>query len=123
MLARFERHQAASYGAAAVPSKTMCRQTLTTPDGPERRRRFYLAVARSKAWTRRFCAKPRKKNQARSGTNLISSHGHRAEFGADRTLRRRGSCTKLPAEICSGAQIAVGNHAVDCGPCFLLVRM
>src|SRR6266567_9211398 len=31
MLSRFERHQAASYGAAAVPSKTMCRQTLTTP--------------------------------------------------------------------------------------------
>jgi hypothetical protein len=27
-----------------VPSKTMCRQTLTTPDGPERHRRFYLAV-------------------------------------------------------------------------------
>src|SRR6267378_3644281 len=44
MLSRFERHQAASYGAAAVPSKTMCRQTLTTPDGPERHRRFYLAV-------------------------------------------------------------------------------
>ena len=41
---RFERHQAASYGAVAVPSKTMCRQTLTTPDGPERHRRFYLAV-------------------------------------------------------------------------------
>src|SRR6266851_4583331 len=44
MLSRFERHQAASYGAAAVPSKTMCRQTLTTPNGPERHRRFYLAV-------------------------------------------------------------------------------
>jgi hypothetical protein len=44
MLSRFERHQAASYGAAAVPFKTMCRQTLTTPDGPERHRRFYLAV-------------------------------------------------------------------------------
>jgi hypothetical protein len=44
MLSRFERHQAASYGAAAVPSKTMCRQILTTPDGPERHRRFYLAV-------------------------------------------------------------------------------
>ena len=43
-LCRFERHQAASYGAAAVPSKTTCRQTLTTPDGPERHRRFYLAV-------------------------------------------------------------------------------
>ena len=36
--------QAASYGAAAVPSKTMCRQTLTSPDGTERHRRFYLAV-------------------------------------------------------------------------------
>jgi hypothetical protein len=44
MLSRFERHQTASYGAAAVPSKTMCRQTLTTPDSPERHRRFYLAV-------------------------------------------------------------------------------
>src|SRR5258708_6529154 len=44
MVSRFERHQAASYGAAAVPPKTMCRQTLTTPDGPERHRRFYLAV-------------------------------------------------------------------------------
>src|SRR4051794_11852091 len=44
MLSRFERHQAVSYGAAEVPSKTMCRQTLTTPDGPERHRRFYLAV-------------------------------------------------------------------------------
>src|SRR6266849_4295709 len=44
MLSRFERHRAASYGAAAVPSKTICRQTLTTPDGPERHRRFYLAV-------------------------------------------------------------------------------
>ena len=44
MLSRFERHQAASYGGAAVPSKTMCRQTLATPDGPQRRRRFYLAV-------------------------------------------------------------------------------
>src|SRR6266478_4059032 len=44
MLSRFERHQAASYGAAAVPSKTMCRQTLTNPDGTERHRRFYLAV-------------------------------------------------------------------------------
>lgn len=41
---RFERHQAASYAAAAVPSETMCRQTLTTPDGRERHRRFYLAV-------------------------------------------------------------------------------
>src|SRR5258708_22676878 len=44
MLSRFERHQAASYGAAAVPSKTMDRQTPTTPDGTERHRRFYLAV-------------------------------------------------------------------------------
>src|SRR3977135_2817359 len=44
MLSRFERHQAASYGGAAVPSKTMCRQTLTTLDGTERHRRFYLAV-------------------------------------------------------------------------------
>src|SRR6266702_6839689 len=44
MLCRFERHQATSCGAAAVPSKTMCRQALTTPDGPERHRRFYLAV-------------------------------------------------------------------------------
>jgi hypothetical protein len=44
MLSRFERHQAASCGAATVPSKTMCRQTLTTPDGTERHRRFYLAV-------------------------------------------------------------------------------
>jgi hypothetical protein len=44
MLSRFERHQAASYGAAAVPSKTRCRQTLTIPDGPERHRRFSLAV-------------------------------------------------------------------------------
>src|SRR5437879_2699513 len=39
--------QAASYGAAAVPSKTMCRQTLTTLDGTERHHRFYLAVVRS----------------------------------------------------------------------------
>ena len=46
MLSRFERHQAASYGAAAVPSKTMCRRTLTTPDGPERHRRFYLCPNR-----------------------------------------------------------------------------
>src|SRR5260370_19603620 len=44
MISRFERHQAASYGATTVPSKTMCRQTLTTPDGPQRHRRFYLAV-------------------------------------------------------------------------------
>src|SRR5450631_254022 len=44
MLSRFERHQTASYGAAAVPSKTMCRQTLTTLVGTERHRRFYLAV-------------------------------------------------------------------------------
>src|SRR5205823_868752 len=43
----FERPQAASYGAAAVPSKTMCRQTLTILDGTERHRRFYLAVVRS----------------------------------------------------------------------------
>jgi len=47
MLSRFERHQAVSHDAAEVPSKTMCRQTLATPDGPERHRRFYLAVARS----------------------------------------------------------------------------
>ena len=40
MLFRFERHQGASYGAAAVPSKTTCRQTLTIPDGPERTRGF-----------------------------------------------------------------------------------
>src|SRR6266700_3721003 len=43
-LSRSERHQAASYGAAAAPSKTMCKQTLAPPDGPERHRRFYLAV-------------------------------------------------------------------------------
>jgi hypothetical protein len=27
-----------------VPFKTMCKQALMTPDGPERHRRFYLAV-------------------------------------------------------------------------------
>src|SRR6266496_1678434 len=32
------------HGAVTVPSKTMCRQTLTTLDGTERHRRFYLAV-------------------------------------------------------------------------------
>src|SRR6266700_8351800 len=47
MLSRFEGHQAVSYGTAAVPSKTMCRQTLTTHDGTERHRRFYLAVSTS----------------------------------------------------------------------------
>jgi hypothetical protein len=31
-------------GAVTVPFKTMCKQTLATPDGPERHRRFYLAV-------------------------------------------------------------------------------
>ena len=39
--------RAAPDGAATLPSKTMCRQTLTTPGGPERHRRFYLAVAKS----------------------------------------------------------------------------
>src|SRR6266702_7266587 len=53
MLSRFERHQAASYGAVTVPSKTMCRQTLTTLDGTERHRRFYLALGRLE-----FCASP-----------------------------------------------------------------
>jgi hypothetical protein len=46
------RHQAASCGAAAVPSKTMCRQTLTTSNGAERHRRFYRGLVRSAVCTR-----------------------------------------------------------------------
>jgi len=39
-----KRHWGVLHGAVTVPSKTLCRQTLTTLDGTERHRRFYLAV-------------------------------------------------------------------------------
>ena len=84
MLSRFERHQATSYGAAAVPSKTICRQTLTTPDGRERHRRFYLAVLLSDRLP------PRCGRLARGQVCAALACGGTATLGREATLPRSG---------------------------------